>query len=176
MRIRNLQLFLIFSVLIFSCNNNEVAPGTLANSSFELNGAFSTEGWVTNNASESNEAAPDGGNFSLKIVPGYVPDEGYAEYVIEGLEGSQNITLSGYIKASGGWPGSITLKKVTADNAVTVLGVEYSSDSEWTKKTISTTTELNSGDVIVVKLSAGGTEVSTIDQYDLFDQIIFLTN
>lgn len=167
------------SIIAFSftaCNSDTEGNGNLMNGSFEQNGAFSLDGWTTTTGTESTDAPDNGGNFSLKLTPASLPDEGYAEYVIEGIEGAVNITLSVSIKSFGGWPGNLTLKKVDENNAVSILGVAASSDSNWVQKTISTSTTLNTGDVLIVKLSAGTTEIVTDGQYDLFDQVIFLYN
>jgi hypothetical protein len=87
--IRNIkfQIFLIVGILIFTainCNESIVEPQTngnlLPNGSFELNNKPSLDGWRYGNqklAELINQAAPNGGNWSLQLTSDWAPTSGY---------------------------------------------------------------------------------------------------
>jgi len=168
-----------FSILILfaalaGCKKEETPqPGDnlVINGSFEDNGSFSLDGWTDNNTASNTDVPSGGGNFSLKITPASSPAEGYADYEITDITGTKNFKLTCYIKASGDWPGSVTLRKIDTDGNTTVLGSEATSENAWTSKSIEITTTMATGDKLVVHLSAGSTEAGAPDQYALFDLV-----
>lgn len=160
------------SIWIISCNTTDTPENALMqNGSFESNGSFTTDGWLTSGAASSTDVPENGGSFSLRINPQSVPLEGYAEYRIEDLSGAQAFTISAYIKSVGTWPGTLTVKKEAADNTVTILASTNSAEAEWTEKTVSVSSSFESGDALIIKLSAGSTEIPTDTKYALFDLI-----
>lgn len=160
-------------VVTTSCNSSETPDTgvTISNGSFESGGSFSTSGWTVSNGTSDTDVPSGGGSFSLKLSPATAPGEGYADYIIEDLSGSQTFTLSCYLRSFDAWPGSITLKKRTADNVTTILATEASSEAEWVEKIITASATFDSGDVLIVHLSAGSTEVPVATKYILFDRV-----
>jgi hypothetical protein len=156
-----------------SCNKEETPDAgiQISNGSFESDGSFSTSDWTVANGSSSTDVPTGGGSFSLKLSPGTSPAEGYADYIISDLTGSQTFNLSCYMRAFDSWPGSISLKKRTADNVTTILASEASSAGEWVEKNISATATFDSGDVLIVHLSSGSTEIPVDTKYVLFDLV-----
>ena len=63
------------------------------------------------------------------------------------------------------------MKKRTADNVVTILATAASSDAGGIEKTISASATFNSGDVLIIHLSAGSTEIPIDSKYVLFDLV-----
>lgn len=164
-------LLMLLGVALFSCKKEDTSAGIeITNGSFEDSG-FSTDGWVVSNTGSSSDVPTGGGAFSLMIAPDGVPAEGYADYTINNLSGTKNLKLTCCIKAFDSWPGSVSLRKVSSSGVISVLGTEASDVSEWTLKTIETSATFNSGDKLVVHLSAGSTEIPVATQYDLFDLV-----
>ena len=173
MRIHALLIASIVTITIISCNKDETPTpdGLLSNGSFEDGGSFSTDGWSVSNGASDSDVPDGGGSFSLKLNPASLPGEGYADYIIEDLEGSHTFNASCFMRSFDDWPGSITLKKRTADNVVTILATAASSDAGWIEKTISASATFNSGDVLIIHLSAGSTEIPIDSKYVLFDLV-----
>ncbi len=169
---KRLCIFFAFTGWLISCNTTDTPEDALlTNGSFESGGSFSTDGWSTNGGQSSTDVPSGGGSFSLRLDPQSVPQEGYAEYSIQQAEGSQSYTITAYIKSVGTWPGTITIKKREADNTVTILASTNSADAEWVQKTLSVSSTFASGDELIIKLSAGSTEIPTDTKYALFDLI-----
>ncbi|MEZ5014495.1 MAG: hypothetical protein R2794_09405 [Chitinophagales bacterium] len=165
---------ILLTALIFTSCKKEDMPTDgvlLDNGTFEKNGNFNTDGWELHNCSSDTDVPAGGGNFSLKVSPGSFPDEGYADYVIENLSGSKTFVLKAWLKAFDSWPGNVSLRKVSSGGSVSVLGLEATSENVWVEKTITATTAFNNGDVLVVRLSAGSSEVPLTSQYVLCDLI-----
>ena len=171
-----LLIYVLLIATITGCSKDDKADVLMSNGSFELNGSFTDDDWLVIGGSSSSDAPTDGGNFSLRLDPQVFPDEGYAEYVISGLTGVQNLTISAYIKAFGDWPSSITVSKLTADNVTTVLATTSSNAAEWTESSVSISSQFEEGDELLIKLSAGTTETPVSIQYVLFDLITVQQN
>ena len=60
---------------------------------------------------------------------------------------------------------------MTAGLVTTVLANVASDENNWVIKTLEVTTSFNSGDNLLVQLSAGSTEVPVASQYVLFDLV-----
>lgn len=168
------KTLLIFGICVWiiSCNTTDTPDDALmSNGSFESGGSFSTSGWQTSGAASSSDVPTDGGSFSLRLNPQSVPGEGYALYRISDLSGAQVLTISGFIKSFGSWPGVITVQKEDADNTVTILASANSVDPAWVEKTLEISSTFNTGDELIIKLSAGSTEIPIDTKYALFDLI-----
>lgn len=173
MRINTILISAAIGLAMISCNKDETPTpdGLMSNGSFENGGSFSTDGWSVSNGASDSDVPDGGGSFSLKLNPASLPGEGYADYIIEDLEGSHTFNASCFMRSFDDWPGSITLKKRTADNVVTILATAASSDAGWIEKTISASATFNSGDVLIIHLSAGSTEIPIDSKYVLFDLV-----
>lgn len=168
------KTLLIFGLVIWiiSCNTTDTPEGALmTNGSFESDGAFSTDGWQTSGAASSTDVPADGGSFSLRLDPQSYPAQGTATYRIEDLSGAQALSISVFIKSVGAWPGVITIEKEAADNTVTVLASTNSVEADWIQKTLEISDTFDSGDALLIKLSAGSTEIPIDTKYALFDLV-----
>ncbi len=169
-------LIMALAVVVGCSKEDELADALMTNGSFELNGNFSTEDWTVSGGSSSADVPTGGGSYALRLDPQGFPGEGYAEYVISGLTGTQDITITAFIKAFGDWPGSITIRKRTADNVLTVLATASSNTNVWEEKTLAISGNFEEGDELIIKLSAGSTEIPVDTKYVLFDLITVTQN
>ncbi len=172
--IKTTSILLLLTTLIFSCQKVEDEPEPIvlvSHGSFETEGTFTTDGWITNNTSSDPNTPVNGGVWSLRIDPDLVPEEGYADFIMNGLEGSKKYKLTACINSFDNWPGSVSLRKVESGGAVTVLDTESSDENAWILKTLDINTTFNAGDQLVIRLSGGSTETPAASKYVLFDLI-----
>ncbi len=164
--------------LIFctSCKKDNAAisqtQNLILNPSFEINGQPTAENWFfgagiegdTSSTSLSQDTPPRGGNWSLPLSPGWVPQVGYAETYINALEGTNVYELHVWMKSNNGWRGSISIgigvksQKLYPDP---LTQVKWASDTvtNWTEYVLIDTLTTQVNDTIVVRLSAGSCEV-----------------
>ena len=172
--IKTISTLLMVTTLFFSCEKVEEEPEPIvlvSHGSFEMEGTFTTDGWITNNTSSDPNTPVNGGVWSLRIDPDLVPEEGYADFIMNGLEGSKKYKLTACINSFDNWPGSVSLRKVDSGGGVTVLASESSDENAWILKTLDINTTFNAGDQLVIRLSGGSTEAPAPSKYVLFDLI-----
>ncbi len=166
--------FILFTILAVSCKK-EIIPEEIIvlvdHGSFEQEGNFTTDGWITNNVTSNTTTPTNGGVFSLQINPANSPDEGYADFELTGIEGLKKYKLTAQINSFDNWPGSISLLKVTSGGIKTVLETQSSDENSWVLKTLNCNTTFLAGDKLVIHLSAGSTESAVPSKYILFDLI-----
>lgn len=171
---KSILTLLMVTTIFISCEKVEEEPDPIvlvSHGSFETEGTFTTDGWITNNTSSDPNAPTNGGIWSLRIDPDLVPEEGYADFIMNGLEGSKKYKLTACINSFDSWPGSVSLRKVDSGGGVTVLASESSDENAWILKTLEINTTFIAGDQLVIRLSAGSTETPAASKYVLFDLI-----
>ena len=142
----------------------------ISNPSFELNGQPTLQSWVADTFLTAfvQDTPPGGGTWSLRIDPGWIPQEGYAQTYITGLSGISILELTVWIKSLNRWRGSATLGQWSKGEWVTNKRIDCDSAS-WTQISIVDTLSLLPTDTVAVHLSAGVTEVAFGE--DLFDLV-----
>ena len=175
--------------VIYSCHKDQddlqlsnitdqplLLPNLIQNPSFELNGQSSLQYWnYTFGAccidTFSTDTAPGGGNFALRLEPMWVPAEGAVETYITGLTGTKPFSFRFYGKVlnfiSSEASASVYKKVTIATN--TIYSVNFY-NPVWTQYILTTAPiQMQPTDTLVVKLSAGSTEVA--NWYALFDNL-----
>lgn len=155
--------------------NPPIDKNLISNSSFEINGAPSLQGWVksSNDTSYINfsiDVPPDGGNYSVRLrnewsFPGSI------RYFIVPETGTNQYLLSVWGKVLPHTPahlagGDVSLFHINAGNW-TLRKYLYFSDTTWTRDTLLDTLSTTSSDTLAIILQGN------IDQfsygYILFD-------
>jgi hypothetical protein len=156
-----LILIVILTLLIFSCNEDEITEPTeenlLINTSFENNGRFSADGWTLSSLSDSsNDVPPNGGNFSL-VIDASQPPEVYSSIKVPVKTQYSKNRLSFWSKASG------VSSSVYGKAVLTLVrnGAEIQSQSiqidviKWQLFTLEDSFSVAEGDSFLVKFSGG---------------------
>ena len=118
----------------------------------------------------SNDVPILGGNWSLKLVPEFSPEEGWADYYIIGPEDRYVYRLAVWAKTVGDWdggsvqfllrsPGTSELRQYTPVNV-----------ESWQYYSLEDTVRLYDDDTLVVRLSAGTGNPDGNDAV-LFDEV-----
>jgi len=166
-------LSLVLSILRFTPS---VASATidstelLQNSSFESNDQPTLQSWVADTTLREfvQDVPPNGGQWSLQLSPGWIPQEGYARTYVSGQSGVGVYHLSVWIKSINGWRGTVRLGQWVQGAWINSKGV--STDSAlWIQYSLIDTLSVQPNDTIAVHLSAGETELATGDV--LFDLV-----
>jgi len=166
-------LFITFSILaLFSlpaCKKDKTSndDNLISNPGFENNGVPDFSDW-TGTKAFSNDVPPRGGKWSLQLVPEWYPSEGYAETFVTSLSGYHTFQFSCETKAENG-TGRIIIRKKDQQGTIKDLSTTTFSDSTWTTLTITIKVQLNPTDKLIVRLSAGSTELSLSKM--LFDNV-----
>ena len=182
-------LILIFCVGITSCSKEKdnlqltdnsanllSLPNLIQNSEFEINGQSSFQYWNYTYGpccldTFSADVPTGGGGYSLHLEPMWVPATGSVETYITGLNSNNIFRLKFNGKMinslSAEASASIYLKSVLGTSTIWTLNFN---NTQWTQYILLTNPiQLVSSDTLVVKLSAGSTEVATWST--LFDNI-----
>jgi hypothetical protein len=143
----------------------------IQNSSFETNNQPTLQSWITDTslAQAIQDAPPFGGKWSLQLVPGWIPQEGFARTYISGQSGVGVYQLTFWSKSTYNWQGSVTLGQWTQKGWIQSKMI-YCDSAIWTQYSLTDTLSLQAGDTIGVHLSAGRVEVAR-GQVVLFDLI-----
>lgn len=132
----------------------------IQNPSFELNGQPSDRGWKLSTALRSfkRDVPPGGGTWSLSLIAGSGPEEGVAEATFPEPKGEGNYKLTAWMKTLDGWHGTIALGvRSHGEDSYRKWIIENS--PEWKLLTLEDSLNLGPHDSVVVRLSAGFTEV-----------------
>ena len=133
----------------------------LINSSFEIKGVPSWNGWSISHPSAVNfseDTPPRGGSWSVTMGPGWIPVVLFISETVAAPEGTHGYALSFWAKRVyvGGWvefileqPDSSVVRKTT-----------IISDSTWTFYSLLDTLPANDGDSFTVKLTGGWSELA----------------
>ncbi len=150
---------------VCSCKDNSVntdsIPNLIGNSSFELKGQPSLEGWIidTTLAKVAHDAPVGGGNWSLGLEPGWYPQDGFAHTYITNHQGSGWYNLGAWMRSTNHWIGSVSFGKWSG--GVLAYAKSITSDSsEWHYVALIDSVPLQPNDSLAVELSAGSTELA----------------
>ncbi len=167
----NRFLFREFIIMIFmftALYTSSAIPSSLSdstnliqNSSFEINGQPTLASWTADTSlAKIVQGAPlNGGSWSLQIMPGWVPQEGYAMTYITGQSGLGIYEMSVWCKSINHWAGNFEFG-IRSNNTWVCFKRTYFDTTDWTEYSITDTLSLQPQDTIAVKLSAGITELA----------------
>jgi len=138
------------------------------NSSFETKGNPSLAKWNADTilASLVKDVPPEYGKWSLQLIPGWYPQEGFAETYVTGIKESGIFKLTVWMKSLNNWEGSVSLRLNNSPNIKKVSN----STGNWSMVTLTDTILLNETDTLFIRLSAGRTEV--VSGKVLFDNVL----
>lgn len=175
-RIYRTLLIIITVALINCCSNSSdsiiditLEENLIRNSSFEFKGVQSLEGWYvedTDRVGFSDDVPEGGGEWSVGIEPGLVPESYTISYLIAAPEGTHSYRFSFWAKRESiSSVARLWVKKPDINLILRVIGI---SSSYWVQYSTLVTMDTQSGDTIIVQLDGGSTEVSTgSTKYDL---------
>jgi hypothetical protein len=135
----------------------------------------SFKGW-TGYHSFSKDTPPNGGVWSLELVPELIPYGGHAEHVIKLDTGRYRLRFSCYTKilsnSANTGTGYLRLIKetisTTNDQRKTLAETPFT-NSDWEANTATANVNIKPGDVIIIQISAGVAELITWTA--LFDKV-----
>lgn len=157
----------------------------ILNPSFEISGQPTAENWFFSGGIEgdtslslSQDTPPRGGNWSLPLHPGWPPQVGFAETYINALGGTNVYELRVWTKNSNWGGGSIGIgigvksQKLYPDPLTQVKWVAVT-DTNWTEYILIDTLTTQANDTIVVRFSAGMSNLS-LETYKVFFDLVEL--
>jgi hypothetical protein len=157
--------FILF--VVAACLGNVAFIGTdthpknlIPNSSFEIGTSPTLQGWVVDSTwvDYVKDAPTRGGQWSIKLEAGWAPQEGFAETCLSGESGRNIYRLTAWMKTLHQWTGTISLG--IRKSGQTLMRKSISSHNpQWTAVSLSDTLSLGRSDSLIVRLSAGMTEV-----------------
>ena len=171
----------ILSFPLCACAENDLEDfenlgvNLIPNGSFEREGRGSLEGWQVTNpalASLAREAAPGGGEWSLRLEADGAPSTGQVRFPVPGLRDGETVRLSADVRApaaSGG--GSAGVEVTAADGRLRHQSFRSSENTLWTRVALTERLSLNAGDQVWVVLRSLPTEVEA--RAGLFDRVTF---
>jgi len=173
---RNSLVFLLLSLLV-GCSETTTGPSQesdgnlLPNGSFELNGQPTLEGWQAANdslVSLTEEAAPEGGRWSLKLEADWAPTSGFVTALVPGIQDSDVLRLSAYVRSVGYLGGGKIALLVGSGSNRSVSKQKETPNVEWTFLSFEDTLTVSENDSVWVLLSSFHTEIAPrIGQFDL---------
>ena len=139
------------------------------------------KGWVSPNYSFSKDVPPGGGAWSLQLTPGWIPQQGYAEHSVKLDTGNYQLkfrcetrVVSYSPNAPGGGYIRLIKRSIAATNTTKdkILAERSFTNSTWKTHAVLSSVRIGAGDLIVIQVSAGATEVVT--WATLFDNVMLL--
>ncbi len=184
MQLKHLGIFLWMVVLAFplaGCRGIDPVEATddsgnlLSNGSFERDGEPTLVGWLVNEDELTElieEAPPEGGAFCLKLDADWAPTRGYVTALVPEARDGDVLRLSATVRAVGE-AGEAVIGIVTGMNPAardeghrTLMN---STETDWTRITLTHTVSLSEGESVWVLLSSADTEVA--QRTALFDLV-----
>ncbi len=174
-----LPLMLMLLAFALQCEEpNDIEPDNLiTNPSFEIDSQPSLDGWTSpidlayyNIFKE--DAPPEGGHWSIRLEPGWVPQEGFIETIITGINERGIFELSAWMKTvNPPWNGYISLVQIREGKVIHKKSGLFNDFNEWSVVSFNDTLTIDLTDTLNIKLSAGMAEVSV--SAILFDLVSF---
>jgi hypothetical protein len=160
-RIAICLLICIVSWKAKSASFSSDSSNLIQNSSFEINDQPTLQSWVadTTLAQFFQDAPPAGGKWSLRISPGWIPQEGFARTYISGQSAVGVYRVAFWAKSINGWKGSASFGQWNQNAWVRSKRI-YCDSTSWTQFSLVDTLSLQPNDTIAVHLSAGAVELS----------------
>jgi len=151
--------------------------------SFENNNYdTSLQGWKSPNYSFSKDVPPGGGVWSLQLTPGWIPQQGYAEHSVKLDSGnyqlkfkSETRVVNNSTNALGGGYIRLIKRSISATNTTkdNILAEKQFTNTTWKIHAVLSSVHIGAGDLIVIQVSAGATELVTWST--LFDNVMLLS-
>ncbi|HYK44548.1 MAG TPA: hypothetical protein VEV83_05245 [Parafilimonas sp.] len=151
--------------------------------SFENNNYdTSLQGWKSPNYSFSKDVPPGGGVWSLQLTPGWIPQQGYAEHSVKLDSGnyqlkfkSETRVVNNSTNALGGGYIRLIKRSISATNTTkdNILAEKQFTNTTWKIHAVLSPVHIGAGDLIVIQVSAGATELVTWST--LFDNVMLLS-
>jgi hypothetical protein len=158
-------IFFLFAMAAFWGNaafvSQDNLPGNLvANSSFETGNSASLQGWIADSTwtKFARDVPRHGGQWSIKLEAAWAPQEGFAEAYLTGESGRSIYRLTAWMKTLHQWNGTISLGIKRSGQTIVRKSIG-GQNPQWTMVTLSDTLALSRADTLVVRLSAGMTQV-----------------
>jgi hypothetical protein len=157
--------FILF--VVAACLGNVAFLGTdthpknlIPNSSFEIGTSPTLQGWIVDSTWVDfvKDAPTQGGQWSIKLEAGWAPQEGFAETYLSGESGRNIYRLTAWMKTLHQWNGTISLG-VRKSGQKALRKSASSNASQWTSISLQDTLTVGRSDSLIVRLSAGMTEV-----------------
>ena len=166
---QNITLLLLASLIILSCNKDKetaddiLSPTTnnlVCNSSFEINGKGSLSCWsvvkdfIIYPDTFSTEAAPNGGNFSLRLEGTKDANwDPYAENYVTNISGQKIVSLSAYIMSVyGGQSIYLYLEHIRTGQVIKSKSYYDWAFNGWKKFSVTDTLTLQTQDSLRIKI------------------------
>src|SRR5579883_2648822 len=131
----------------------------ISNSSFDINGAPSLQGWVASDTSLvhfSTDVPPGGGSYSVVVQPGINPIEGAVYTTVGALAGTHAYRISVWAKTVQ-WAGDVYIDhlKLNPPAQPVLIPGPIIQDTLWTQYTATDTITANAGDSLTIGLESG---------------------
>ncbi len=139
-----------------SSKHDSSTKNLINNPSFEIGNKPSLSKWKVDTvlASLVKDALPGYGEWSLKLTPGWFPQEGLAETYVTGISESGIFKLTVWMKSLKNWEGSVSIGL----NNTTNVKKASNNSAKWSLVTVLDTLSLKTTDTLFIRLSAGRTE------------------
>jgi Carbohydrate binding domain len=169
----------IFLFPLYACGQsttglNEDSRNLIPNGSFEQDGRATLDTWQVANsslASLTREAAPGGGQWSVRLQADWAPTTGQVRFPVPKLKDGDTVRLSAYIRASDERGGGLIGVQVTAaDGRLRQESFASSKNTRWTQVSVTKTLSLEQGDTVWVVLRSPPTELES--RAGLFDLVM----
>jgi Carbohydrate binding domain len=153
-------------------SENPPAGNLIPNGSFERNGQATLDTWQVSNSSLTTlapQAAPKGGQWSLRLQSDGAPSTGRVKFQVPGLKDGDSVRLSAYVRADDKGGGLVGLEVTSADGRLRHKSFASTEDTQWTQLRVTDTLSLEPGDNVWVVLSSPPTELNA--RAGLFDLV-----
>jgi len=180
--VRNIkgQTLIIIGIVILtligcekSIDEFEVTSNLLPNGSFELNNKPTLDGWLLGEERATelvNQAAPNGGNWALKLTSDWAPTTAYVYTPVLNINSGDILKLSAYVRGTGSFHGMGIIRLVVGQNIKSGnIKEASSSDTVWTQISVMDTVSMGINDTLWVILSSPITE--RIPWQQMFDLV-----
>lgn len=172
---------IMLALIAVGCKNDISGPGgdeanLITNPSFEPGDYPTYAGWNLNDSifdslqHFSNDVPILGGNWSLKLVPEFSPEEGWADYYVVGPADRYVYRLSVWAKTVGDWDGGSVQFLLRSPGASELRQYTPVNVESWQYYSLEDTVRLYDDDTLVVRLSAGTGNPDGNDAV-LFDEV-----
>jgi len=151
---------------------NPPAGNLIPNGSFERNGQATLDTWQVSNSSLTTlapQAAPEGGQWSLRLQSDGAPSTGQVKFQVPGLKDGDSVRLSAYVRADDSGGGLVGLEVTSADGRLRHKSFASTEDTQWTQVRVTDTLSLEPGDNVWVVLRSPPTQLNA--RAGLFDLV-----
>ena len=145
-----ITLLILFTGMSCKKDKAVLSEGNLiTNSSFEANGQPSFQAWIGSSYSFVYDVPVNGGQWSLQLVPEWIPGEGFAETFITGFSGNYTFKLTCDTKTINNRTGQIILRLQNLNGTTTDLTKITFNNSTWRIVVLTTNVSLRQSDKLI---------------------------